>query len=1046
MAVKTIYGKLREKKRKGLLALLAGFILLSIVANAYSQEAPHKHVLILHSYHKGLEWNDEITKGIEYVFKDRGKKTDIFYEYMDAKRFYDKKHLENLYQTLSHKFSSKPFDVVIASDDHAFNFLLEYADALFPGTPIVFCGVNRLEKDALTGRKLFTGVLEATDLTKTINLALSLHPNKKNIFVLVDKTVSGLAHRKQIEDIRAQFGKGLTFELLENVESSFIKEKLSKLTEDSLVLWMNLYSDRQGDPITLEDVRIWLEEYCNVPAYSLWANRVDKGILGGVVISGYTQGKTAAILARKILNGEKAEKLEIIKKSPNLYKFNYKQMLRFGIEVSDLPKGSIVVEPPSSYYTEHKILVWTASGSVVILAGIIIMLLVNIQKRKRAEKELRASEENLRTILMAADNVAFVTTDIGGEDTRILGFSSGAEKIFGYRADEVIGKKVAILHKPEVIKDFPEMQKALFEGKKGFSGETELVRKTGETFTGLFTLHEFRDSNGKVIGTLGTTIDITERKRSEKEVKKIEERFRTVVEQSTAAIEIYDPKGKLLLVNDAWAEFWDLEKETVSDFNIFEDPQCEKTGLTPAFRRAQKGSPTMISDVVYEPEESGLKGGRNRWISARMFPVKDSEGEVQNIILTYDDITQRKEVEGELKVAKEKAESLNAAKTEFLMNVSHDIRTPMNVINGFNELLLKTSLNEEQKKFCKMIKRKGRDLIHLVEDIVDISAVEKGKVRMQYSTMCVRDLIDEIQQTFELRKGEKDIVFQVKISDDIPEELISDPIRLKQILENLCGNALKYTDSGMISVVVEGDKDVNEEGVWIINFVIEDSGEGISRENIKHIFEPYTRYYVLGKGEEKEGVGLGLHIVETLLKELGGEISVESELGKGSKFSFKLKMKGPGDQALAAVPAGKEDGVMLDDLSHMKILIAEDDADNRELMARTFESAKCIVEFAHDGEEAYKKVETENYDMVFMDLRMPKMDGFETTVKIRKELGKDIPIVALTAHVVDLLEEKCKTAGMNGYIAKPIDIEKLNKAIREHSSGAGGRQSDAQRT
>ena len=413
-------------------------------------------------------------------------------------------------------------------------------------------------------------------------------------------------------------------------------------------------------------------------------------------------------------------------------------------------------------------------------------------------------------------------------------------------------------------------------------------------------------------------------------------------------------------------------------------------------------------------------------------PISDESGGFNQFVEIFSDVTMHKKAEEELLSAKEKAEQINEAKSEFLMNVSHDIRTPMNVINGFNDLLLKTPLNEEQERFCKMIKRKGKDLICLIEDIIDISSVEKGKVRMYQYPFEIQKVVRDIGESVGMLIGNKEISFKCNVSEKVPKKLIGDSMRLKQILENLCGNAVKYTEKGKIDLTVSIDDEISTEQLYAVCFEVEDTGIGISEKNIEDIFEPYTRFYDIGKNEHKDGVGMGLHIVETLVNHMGGKIIVKSEVGKGSKFSFKLKMKKPGELDAEAnkQPLDKPDEEV--SLAGMNILIAEDDDATRVLMKLSLKDFECNIKFANDGEEVIEEMKKNKYDIVLMDIRMPSMDGFETTKIIRADVDKDVPVLALTAHVMGFVEDDCKDAGMNGFISKPIDIDKLKRAIKKY--------------
>ena len=529
MSAKTIYKVVQQKERDVFICLLASLIILSFSSAIFSQDETKKHVLILHSYHKGQQWNDGITKGIESVFNENGQNIELFFEYMDTKRFYDDNHLENLAQLLKNKYRSQTLDVIISSDDHAYNFLLKNSETIFPEVPIVFCGVNRLEESSLNGRKWFTGVVESTDLEKTIEVAIQLYPKTKNIFVLVDKTVSGMAHRRQIEDITSHFDKIVVFDLLEDVELSSIKKKLQELPKDSIVLWLNLFSDKNKSSISLDDVSILLRNYCDVPAYSLWDNRLGEGIVGGKMISGFAQGKTAARMAQKILQGEKIEDIQIMRKSPNPYKFDYDQMLRFDIEISDLPVGSIVINQPFSFYSEHKRLVWIVASSIVGLSAIIIILMLNMIYRKRAEKALRESEEKMGKLYAESRRAAEVyhsvlhtsadailTYDMAGKVTYV---NPSFTEIFGWALEEVEGENLHFVPESEKKASMAGIKRIEEEGKSIQGFETKRYVKDGRIIDVSMSGSRYNDHEGNPIGMLVVIRDISENKKLEAQLQ-----------------------------------------------------------------------------------------------------------------------------------------------------------------------------------------------------------------------------------------------------------------------------------------------------------------------------------------------------------------------------------------------------------------------------------------------------------------------------------------------------------------------------------------------
>ena len=426
-----------------------------------------------------------------------------------------------------------------------------------------------------------------------------------------------------------------------------------------------------------------------------------------------------------------------------------------------------------------------------------------------------------------------------------------------------------------------------------------------------------------------------------------------------------------------------------------------------------------------------MNDGSVKWVREKAELAFDEEGNCIKGTGFTQDITKQSIFEEELKRSKEIAEKVNQTKSDFLMNVSHDIRTPLNVINCFNDLLMRTQLDEEQKKFCDIIKSKNKDLVKLIEDIIDISVVEMGKVRIHYAPLFMREIINDIKNTMTLQIGDKDIEFYIRVSEDVPEILLGDSMRLKQILENLCGNAVKYTEKGKIDLTVSAEAK-SKGNSYFIDFIVEDTGIGVSEDNLPYIFEPYSRFYDIGKIEHKNGVGLGLHIVKTLIKEMGGDVRVESEQGKGSKFSFQLKMKVVEDLDVKKEQDANEVFDKEVSLAGMNILVAEDDKATRSLLEISFRDSECNIKFAYDGEDVLDEMKKNKYDIVLMDIRMPGMNGLEVTKLIRKNIDKDVPILALTAQVMDFIEDDCKAAGMNGYISKPIDIEKLKIAIKEY--------------
>jgi signal transduction histidine kinase/FixJ family two-component response regulator len=416
---------------------------------------------------------------------------------------------------------------------------------------------------------------------------------------------------------------------------------------------------------------------------------------------------------------------------------------------------------------------------------------------------------------------------------------------------------------------------------------------------------------------------------------------------------------------------------------------------------------------------------------------KDNNGKVIGAVLVARDITELKRIEKELteaKVfaelalglaedAKSKAELAMQAKQQFLSNMSHEIRTPMNAIIGFTKVILKTDLTAKQKEYLTAIKLSGDALIVLINDILDLAKVDAGKMTFEQVPFKIALSISAMLHMFEPKIHEKNLSLVKEYDNRIPEVLLGDPVRLHQVIINLVSNAVKFTSEGKITVSVRL-QDEDEDNVTI-EFVVADTGIGIPSAKIATVFENFqqassdtSRLY--------GGTGLGLAIVKQLVESQGGTISVKSKPGEGSTFSFTLSFQKTNEAAEteAAISEIRKEN------KNIKVLVVEDIALNQLLMKTLLDDFGFERDVADNGKIAIEKLKAKTYDIVLMDLQMPEMNGFETTEYIRNEMNSKIPIIALTADVTTADLEKCNAAGMNDYLAKPIDEKLLfNKII-----------------
>jgi PAS domain S-box len=678
--------------------------------------------------------------------------------------------------------------------------------------------------------------------------------------------------------------------------------------------------------------------------------------------------------------------------------------------------------------------------------------LTEIEERKRIEKSLRESEQEKAAILGGLKNVAVEYLD---PFMRLIWINDNLQESSGLHANEMRGACCyeAIFGRSEPCSGCTVAQAI----NMGASQEGDLITPDGRTW--ISRSSPLKDADGKITGVVHVLIDISARKSAERALKESERRLADIIEFLPDATFVVDKNGKVISWNRAIEKITGVEAELILGKGDYEYSLPFYGERRPTLIDMAKGIDPKI-DPEFEKKYENLKRDEenNSLVGEAYMPLQgkgdayllgsasalyDSNGDYWGAIESIRDITDRKRVEEELQRSKEMAESATRAKSEFLANMSHEIRTPMNAVIGLTELLMDEKdekLTSTQRECVEMIRISGDTLLSIINNILDLTKIEANMTELEHRPIDVKGCIESSMDLVSGSVGNKRIKFSYKIEENVPQFIMGDPTRLCQILMNLLNNAVKFTEQGEIAVSVSSTN--LDGGEYEIHFAVKDTGIGIPEDKMSRLFRSFSQVDA-STARKYGGTGLGLAISKKLTEMMNGRMWVESAVGEGSVFHFTIRADPIIGEPLdlskldSLYAQGKQE---IKDLersnSELNILLAEDNVVNQIVTKKMLNKLGYNADVASSGIEALKALEKKRYDLVFMDVQMPEMDGLEAAREIRRRWPEGGPkIIAVTASALKGDQEMCLAAGMDGYIMKPTKIEAIREALQAVAKG-----------
>ncbi len=1001
-----------------------------------------KIVLYLSSYSSEMVWEQQLIKGVGNVLN---KYADIVFHNiaLNSYRNTDLALLENTaLQNISVEFMYSPPDAVIVSDNEAANFLLNnYNSILSTDIPVITFGVNNIDLISAFHFDIqpnVVGVSENIYAADTVEEMLKFFPKTEQIFVINDYTLTGQRWRNEIEK---QLVKYNNIEIVynENITFNNLINQVASLNERTLILCGSYFLDKDNQYFPQASIQSGLFNAAKVPIFGLLDSSQGNGQLGGKYTNSVLYGEAVANILVKIFENGEIDHNEYTNLDNGYWVYDWNLMQRFGLTKKQIPDNAIMLNKDPSLREYNPILFYgviiTAASFFVI---IIILAAFTFALRKRNQKliladgnlqksysETEAIKNHLQKVLETApiaysllvDDIVVESNSYYNENIGLMPNQKNSKK---YSADVQYEKWIDECREKGFVKNI----------------YWYVTKADGKRVRYLYNIANSEYNGQESIVMWGVEIESLEQ--SKDALSRAYDDLEGIIENTPSPIVIIYPEEQSFLnANQSWRELFKIPNSIeINKMKWGNDGVLTAHPMDELLEKAMSTEEVVFQEWKFI-DYNGEAFDAIVYLKRIVFDGKEC------LLVTHRDLREEKAREQMLQNAAEKEREANRLKSHFLMNMSHEIRTPMNAIIGIAQLAKPTDNQEKLFESIIQISRSAAVLLNIINDVLDLSLIEDGKMILSPEKVSLSQVIRDIDTVVAVESGKKHIARKVNLNDIVHDTVMVDPSRLQQVIIAMANNAIKFTsEEGKISLTVKELENLNNISTFL--FAIKDNGIGIAQNKMNRLFKSFeqgddsvTRRY--------GGAGLGLSIAKSIVEMMDGKIWAESKVGKGSTFFFTIKVPVVPNQEEEFVENTLMDSSIINndakkeiDFSNLRILLVDDVSINRMIVAELLSELKIKTEEAENGKQALDmviKAESGYYNLVFMDVQMPILDGCSATKAIRSNDRldlKEIPIIAMTANTMPDDVNMIICSGMNGYIGKPIFLEQILETLQKH--------------